>query len=286
MNDAPTADSDVFARAHAELASASAELSADGITSFPAKPPAAPTTGRQDYDQAVSFHGVEAGEPTFMLRGRDAVSGDAVRAWVVLARAKGAPSAVLEQALRQADRLDAWPTKKTPDDGHIATEAERQQLTYALERRAWHARADCADLRVMLAEERAITAVRNSIRPLVREILERGAWIEELDPETPANVTRIAGDEPAATALTAFVFRPSDPDNNAIRALEHLEKVLRSPAPTGVPAFARALMDATTDAREEAERAHAAGDLTRANREAGRMAAFIRAGELLLEIIG
>ncbi|MET3665949.1 hypothetical protein [Caulobacter sp. 1776] len=136
--------------------------------------------GRHDYDQLVRFRQIQPGEPYFLIRGQDAVAGDAVRAWASLARTAGAPSAIVEQALQQADRLDAWPTKKTPDADHL-TDAEQKQLAYALSRRAWHAREDSADVKVMLAEERAISAALGRLRPLLNDLLENGAWNDEGD---------------------------------------------------------------------------------------------------------
>lgn len=126
--------------------------------------------GRADYEQLVSFRGLEPDEPYFLVRAKDAVAGDAVRAWVVLASAAGAPPALLEQALRQADRLDAWPVKRVADAGHL-TEAEQKQLVYCLGRRAWSARDDATDLRVFFAEQRALTQARAELRPL-REAVE------------------------------------------------------------------------------------------------------------------
>jgi hypothetical protein len=127
--------------------------------------------GRADYDQLVDFKGLAEGEPYFMLRGQDALAGDTIRAWAMLAGQQQVPLPVLEQALRQADRLDAWPAKKLPDADHIA-EAEQRQLVYCLDRRAWNAREDVLDVRFYLAERRGYAQAVAELQP-VRRQLER-----------------------------------------------------------------------------------------------------------------
>lgn len=54
-------------------------------------------------------------EPVFLIRGQDAVGGDAVRAWADLAEANGAKADILDIAREHAGKMDAWPKKKTPD---------------------------------------------------------------------------------------------------------------------------------------------------------------------------
>lgn len=54
-------------------------------------------------------------EPVFLIRGQDAVAGDAVRAWAMLAEGSGAAPKILEAAHAHALAMDAWPNKKTPD---------------------------------------------------------------------------------------------------------------------------------------------------------------------------
>lgn len=54
-------------------------------------------------------------EPVFLIRGKDQVSGDAVRAWADLAEAAGADPAILKAARDHASLMDAWPKKKIPD---------------------------------------------------------------------------------------------------------------------------------------------------------------------------
>ncbi|MBO9500798.1 hypothetical protein [Brevundimonas sp. A19_0] len=98
------------------------------------------STGRADYDQSVNLRTLEPGEPIFVIRGRDAVGAEAVRAWANLAAKAGAPIEAVELALQQADRLEAWPDKKKPD-GPDLTEGQRKQLRYEHSRRAWDGRA-------------------------------------------------------------------------------------------------------------------------------------------------
>lgn len=54
-------------------------------------------------------------EPVFLVRGQDAVGGDAVRAWADLAEGAGAAPDILRIARDHAAKMDAWPKKKTPD---------------------------------------------------------------------------------------------------------------------------------------------------------------------------
>ena len=94
-------------------------------------------TGRDDLDAMLKVSSIPADEPTFLLRAQDAQAAETVRAWAELQLTAGAPVAVVEQALRQADAMDAWPVKKTPGADHL-TEAESKQLAYAYDRRRWN----------------------------------------------------------------------------------------------------------------------------------------------------
>lgn len=58
---------------------------------------------------------IPADEPVFLIRGQDIVGGDAVRAWVDLARKAGASQDILHIALLHSDKMDAWRSKKIPD---------------------------------------------------------------------------------------------------------------------------------------------------------------------------
>jgi hypothetical protein len=95
-------------------------------------------TGRTDLNSMIKVASIPDAEPTFILRAQDAVAADTVRAWVALAAMEGAPPAVLEQALIQADRMAAWPVKKLAGDDHLALH-ERKQLENQHRRRQWDA---------------------------------------------------------------------------------------------------------------------------------------------------
>lgn len=58
---------------------------------------------------------IPADEPVFLIRGQDAVGGEAVRAWADLAEQAGAAPDILAVAREHAAKMDAWPKKKTPD---------------------------------------------------------------------------------------------------------------------------------------------------------------------------
>lgn len=135
-------------------------------------------TGRPELDASIKVATIPAGEPVFVLRGQDALAADAVRAWAALAHARGVPCAVVEQALAQADLMEAWGSHKLPDADHLPA-VERQALEYSFGRRAWRAQDHSADPRIMLAEERAIADALGRVRPLLQGLFARGAWIDE-----------------------------------------------------------------------------------------------------------
>lgn len=91
-------------------------------------------TGRTDLDAMLKVSSIPATEPVFVIRAQDSSSGDTVRSWAGHARSRGAPAEVLEQALQQADRMDAWPIKKVPDSEHLV-EHQAQNLRYEFQRR-------------------------------------------------------------------------------------------------------------------------------------------------------
>lgn len=91
-------------------------------------------TGRPDLDAMLKVSSIPATEPVFVIRAQDSSSGDTVRSWAGHARARGAPAEVLEQALQQADRMDAWSIKKVPDSDHLA-EHQVMNLRYEFQRR-------------------------------------------------------------------------------------------------------------------------------------------------------
>lgn len=137
-----------------------------------------PNAGREDYNAAAHFTQLQPGEPYFLIRGRDKLSGPAVRAWAALAYEALAPLAIVEKALQQADAMDVWPDKQLPNADHLGDD-EVLQLAYQLERRGWRAQEDSADPRIMLAEERAYQQALGRVRPLLNQLLATLAAGEE-----------------------------------------------------------------------------------------------------------
>ena len=120
-------------------------------------------TGRADYDATMKNHAIPSDEPTFTVRAQDPDAADTVRDWAARAYHRGVDVAIIEQALQQADAMDAWPTKKKPGADHLS-DAENNHLAYELGRRAWNAREDAEDPRVLLAEIRGHRAGINDCR--------------------------------------------------------------------------------------------------------------------------
>lgn len=58
---------------------------------------------------------IPADEPVFLIRGQDVVGAMAVRHWAMLANGHGASKEITRIACEHADRMDAWPKKKTAD---------------------------------------------------------------------------------------------------------------------------------------------------------------------------
>jgi hypothetical protein len=134
-------------------------------------------SGRADYDQMVRIKSIPAEEPTFLLRAKDAVAADAIRCWAALAKAAGTPHAAVEQALKQADRFDGWPTKHAPDADHL-TEAQAKQLAYEHSRRNWAATIKGLPEPAATGAE---TQARDVLRDLVDKLLGPQAQVSEDD---------------------------------------------------------------------------------------------------------
>lgn len=77
------------------------------------------TTAGKTPVRAINTNGttriIPADEPVFLIRGQDAVGGDAVRAWADLAEAAGAKPGILAIAREHAAEMDVWPKKKVAD---------------------------------------------------------------------------------------------------------------------------------------------------------------------------
>ncbi len=146
-------------------------------------------SGRADYDELVKFRQPKPGEPFFLLWGHDQVGAALVRHYAQLIHAAGADPAMVESALQLADDFDAWPHKKLVDADHL-TEGARKQLAYQLSRRALAAGGDSDDPRLMLAEERALTAAFARLRPMLQALIEGGAWVDGKWVFDPASLQR------------------------------------------------------------------------------------------------
>ncbi|MGZ3272421.1 MAG: hypothetical protein ACXU82_03695 [Caulobacteraceae bacterium] len=163
-------------------------------------------TGRPDHDALIRSSAIPDEEPIFILRAKDSLAGGAVRAWASAAYfSHVVPIAVVEQALKQADRMDEWSARKIPSGDHLA-EAERKQLEYEFDRRAWRARDDSGDPKIMLAEERAFRAMLGRLRPVLRELFERGSWKDGSFTYTPSDeVIMAASDHFCAVSALAHL---------------------------------------------------------------------------------
>lgn len=135
-------------------------------------------TGRPDLDALVQVKSLPANAPTFMLFPQDPLAAATVRVWAALAYSEGVGPAVVESALQQADAIEAWADKKLPDGSHLSAD-QVKQLTYEFGRRAQAAMPDCADPKIMLAEERAIVDALGRVRPLLARMFERMEWQDD-----------------------------------------------------------------------------------------------------------
>ncbi len=71
---------------------------------------------RADYDRIQDPAGkIPEDEPVFLIRGQDKVGADAVRAWADLHKWSGGDPKLTALAREQADKMEAWPTKKSAD---------------------------------------------------------------------------------------------------------------------------------------------------------------------------
>lgn len=72
---------------------------------------------RKDYTDRIQDAAglIPDDEPCFLIRGQDLVGHAAVRAWAHLHRLNGGSDTVYALVMRHADRMEAWPKKKTAD---------------------------------------------------------------------------------------------------------------------------------------------------------------------------
>ena len=120
-------------------------------------------TGRPDLDAMIRVASIPSNEPTFLLRAQDHMAAMTVRVWAELQLKAGVPAAVVEQALRQADAMDAWAVKKAPGADHL-TENQAKRLAYELSRRQ-HAHG--SDGPIALAVQIGLEEVWQTVGPFV-----------------------------------------------------------------------------------------------------------------------
>jgi hypothetical protein len=120
-------------------------------------------------------------EPVFPILGRDVVSGDAVRAWIELARKAGAESDILHSAALCAARMDSWQPKKVPDLLALARPAEAAKPAPAYRAASVPIQADKT-----VAHVESLTTVTTADQHfhLLHYALARGVIIAEIDTET------------------------------------------------------------------------------------------------------
>ena len=71
---------------------------------------------RPDYSRIQDpWNKIPQDEPVFIIRAQDKVGAAAVRAWAELNNNVGGDLEATRLAYEQADRMDAWPVKKTCD---------------------------------------------------------------------------------------------------------------------------------------------------------------------------
>lgn len=54
-------------------------------------------------------------EPVFILRAKDILAADLVDTWAARAKRRGTPQAKIDEALKIAEAMAAWPGRKVPD---------------------------------------------------------------------------------------------------------------------------------------------------------------------------
>lgn len=71
---------------------------------------------RPDYNRIQDPEGrIPAEEPVFLLRAQDETAAATLRFWASLNESRGGDYALIKAAREQAERMDAWPTKKLAD---------------------------------------------------------------------------------------------------------------------------------------------------------------------------
>ena len=149
-------------------------------------------TGRPELDATIRAVGIPAEEPTFILRGKDALAVETIHHYAQLALARGCSVALVESALLQADEIANWPIKRLPDIE--LPDAQRLQLEYQHGRRTM---VRDGALEVSAAYEQGVAAgvarARRGSREVELEAALRGLsakrpfnWDDGEDPELEA----------------------------------------------------------------------------------------------------
>lgn len=164
--------------AHAEEGTG-APVAGELVSAEP-KPAAPPTSGREDYDQLVSFNAMEPGEPYFLGKGHDQEIEPTVRYYAMRIHKAGVDVALVESALQLADKIGRWEpekpkTKRLPNTSHLTVQ-QLQQLRYRFSLRAHRAAEDNVDPRIMLAQERARSEIFSRLGPILRRLFNGGTW--------------------------------------------------------------------------------------------------------------
>lgn len=176
--------------------------------------------GRADYDEMIKVRSLHPGEPFFVVRAQDEGAGDTVRAWCAIDFAKGAPLALIEQGLQQADAIDAFGPKKVPDADHL-TDAEQKQLVYQLERRAWNRRNDSPTEALLLAHVRGRTEGLAEARskPIDMVLHCPGCGVQHIDSPYPAKGWTNPPHRSHLCHGCGLVWRPADIPTNGVQAV-------------------------------------------------------------------
>ena len=136
------------------------------------------STGRDDYDQLFRTTALAPGEPTFILRARDVLASGAVRSWAAFAYHAQVPLHVVELALKQADRMEAWPEHRLPDGPGLDENAQKN-LVAQFDRRAWTVVQAGGDEAIAMADRVGRKAAATRYEPLLRRLAASVYWQRE-----------------------------------------------------------------------------------------------------------
>jgi hypothetical protein len=85
---------------------------------------------RKDYSRIQdSENKIPEDEPVWLLRAQDEAAYHVLRFWAALTKAAGGSQEIVDMAIAHAERMKAWPKKKTAD----LPKCQRQQLAELIE---------------------------------------------------------------------------------------------------------------------------------------------------------